>query len=350
MLIVGVDGHKQTLACSLVDDVGRELDARTFANAPAGHDELVAWAESAAGPEVLGYGLESALSFTRVLCDRLVGDGAVVFDVPPKLVERTRRQRGIGKSDIIDAREIARAVLRDHARMVALRPTAPLVRDLKLLVSHHTQLTRERTQAANRLHSDLVRIAPGYQELVPTLDSKPRQRAAARLLRRQAPGAHVTIARSRLQRIAELDKQIADNKRLIQQHLRSTGSGLPALPWHRPDHGRAHPRRGTRRTPPRERRCLRPAQRHRPHPGVLGAARPPSPQPRGNRRLNHAIHTMALVQSRCDPRAQAYLAKHRAAGKTSRDAMRCLKRRLSDVIYRQLIADLTSATSTPPIE
>lgn len=350
MLIVGVDGHKQTLACSVVDEVGRELDVRTFANAPAGHDELVVWAQAAAGSEVLAYGLESALSFTRVLCDRLVGDGAVVFDVPPKLVERSRRQRGIGKSDVIDAREIARAVLRDHARMVALRPTAPLVRDLKLLVSHHAQLTRERTQAANRLHSDLVRLAPGYQELVPTLDSKPRQRAAARLLRRQPPGAHVTIARSRLLRIAELDKQIADNKRLIQHDLRLTGSGLPALRGIGPI---------TAARILAEVRDVRRLESADAFARLNGTAPIPASSGQrdhhrlnrgGNRRLNHAIHTMALVQSRCDPRARAYLAKHRAAGKTSRDAMRCLKRRLSDVIYRQLIADLTSPAGAPLIE
>jgi len=49
------------------------------------------------------------------------------------------------------------------------------------------------------------------------------------------------------------------------------------------------------------------------------------------------------------PRAQAYLAKHRAAGKTSRDAMRCLKRRLSDVIWRQLIPDFTTPPEAPLI-
>ena len=58
-----------------------------------------------------------------------------------------------------------------------------------------------------------------------------------------------------------------------------------------------------------------------------------------NRRLNHAIHVIALTQARNDPRAQAFLARSRAEGKTSREAMRALKRRLSDVVYRQLSAD-----------
>ena len=60
----------------------------------------------------------------------------------------------------------------------------------------------------------------------------------------------------------------------------------------------------------------------------------------GNRRLNYAIHIMALTQSRCDERARAYLARRRAEGKAPRDAMRSLKRRLSDVVYQQLRDDL----------
>ena len=59
----------------------------------------------------------------------------------------------------------------------------------------------------------------------------------------------------------------------------------------------------------------------------------------GNRQLNRVIHLMALSQRRCDPRAQAYYAKKRAEGKTRRAAMRCLKRRLVDVLYRSFTQD-----------
>ncbi len=54
----------------------------------------------------------------------------------------------------------------------------------------------------------------------------------------------------------------------------------------------------------------------------------------GNRQRNRAIHIIALTQRRCEPLAQAYYAKKRAEGKTARAAMRCLKRRLVDVLYR----------------
>ena len=126
-----------------------------------------------------------------------------MFDVPPKLVERSRRRRGIGKSDVIDAREIARAVLREHDRLVALTPTPQPVRDLKLLVEHHAQLARERTKVANRLHADLLALLPGYQVKVPNLDTQRGQRAAAAVLDELDTSVHRTLALGRLERVGD---------------------------------------------------------------------------------------------------------------------------------------------------
>src|SRR3954469_3013911 len=163
MVVIGIDSHKETLACCCVDQIGREVAARTFPNTPDGHRALLAWAAKHADGGGFEFGVESAFSFARILVDGLLTRELVVFDVPPKLVERSRRRRGIGKSDVIDAREIARAVLREHDRLVALTPTPQPVRDLKLLVEHHAQLARERTKVANRLHADLLALLPGYQ-------------------------------------------------------------------------------------------------------------------------------------------------------------------------------------------
>ena len=58
----------------------------------------------------------------------------------------------------------------------------------------------------------------------------------------------------------------------------------------------------------------------------------------GNRQLNFALFTAALVQSRCDPRGRSYLERKRAEGKSWKEAMRCLKRQLANVVDRQMIA------------
>ena len=59
----------------------------------------------------------------------------------------------------------------------------------------------------------------------------------------------------------------------------------------------------------------------------------------GNRRMNHVLHVAAIVQIRHDTEGSAYYRRKLAAGKTPMEALRCLKRRLSDVVYRQLVAD-----------
>jgi len=59
----------------------------------------------------------------------------------------------------------------------------------------------------------------------------------------------------------------------------------------------------------------------------------------GNRQLNCAIHRIAVTQIRCHPSAQAYLKRRMSAGNSKTEALRALKRRLSDIVYRQLLAD-----------
>ena len=68
----------------------------------------------------------------------------------------------------------------------------------------------------------------------------------------------------------------------------------------------------------------------------------------GNRQINRVLHIMATVQLRRDTEGRAYFDRKKAAGKSSMEAMRCLKRRLSDIVYRTLIADLAAHTVTGP--
>jgi transposase len=62
----------------------------------------------------------------------------------------------------------------------------------------------------------------------------------------------------------------------------------------------------------------------------------------GNRQLNRCLYLIALTEIRCDTEGRAYYRRKRAEGKTKPEALRCLKRRLSDIIYRQLRQDLRS--------
>lgn len=61
--------------------------------------------------------------------------------------------------------------------------------------------------------------------------------------------------------------------------------------------------------------------------------------PRGNRQLNHALHIAAICQIRFDTPGRAYYLRKVEEGKTKKEAIRALKRRLSDAVYRQLRMD-----------
>ena len=60
--------------------------------------------------------------------------------------------------------------------------------------------------------------------------------------------------------------------------------------------------------------------------------------------MNHLIHIAAISQIRLDTDGRAYYRRKRAEGKRPLDAIRCLQRRISEAIYRQLVSDAASAT------
>jgi transposase len=76
-----------------------------------------------------------------------------------------------------------------------------------------------------------------------------------------------------------------------------------------------------------------------PHRSLLRGRRPHRLSRAGDRQLNCCLHTMAMTQIARDAPGRSYYRRKRAAGKSHREALRCLKRRLSDVVYRQLIRD-----------
>jgi transposase len=67
----------------------------------------------------------------------------------------------------------------------------------------------------------------------------------------------------------------------------------------------------------------------------------------GNRQVNRALHIMAVVQLRTPTEGRAYYDRKIAAGKTPMEAMRALKRRLSDIVYHQMILDHRAAQTGP---
>jgi transposase len=67
----------------------------------------------------------------------------------------------------------------------------------------------------------------------------------------------------------------------------------------------------------------------------------------GDRQLNYCLHVMAMTQIRNDTPGRSYCLRKRAEGKGHKDALRCLKRRLSDIVYRQLVRDAAQLAASP---
>jgi transposase len=162
ILAIGVDTHKASLAACAIDELGRPISERTFANNPKGHREFVRWAGGLPQPRRIG--LEGSANFGVGLARLLVRVGEDTREVRAILTHRERRRTGRpGKCDRGDALAIARVVAREE-RLPAATGTA-LHRDLRLLVDYRDQLLSEQTRIRNRLHADLQALLPGYRDL-----------------------------------------------------------------------------------------------------------------------------------------------------------------------------------------
>ena len=336
MISIGVDTHKATLALSSIDDVGREVGSITVRNDATGHRHLRRWA-TAQGAE-RRFGVEGSGSFGAALAQDLVAAGEIVFEVPATLTDRERhRLRRPGKSDPADAFAIARVVLREGGLRRVVAPS--LADDLKLLVTTRDELVTERTRVANRLHADLLVLSPGYGERIPNLVAARHLATLSRLLGRLT-SVRAGLARNRLVRLRAIDREVAGLETRLAALVAASGSSLPQLPGvgvviaakllgESGDLGQLRSSAafaalsGTAPIPASSGQT----QRHRLNRG-------------GNRQLNRALHLMALVQARTHPPARAYVERRRAEGKTWREAIRCLKRHLADVVYRTMRRDL----------
>ncbi len=224
---------------------------------------------------------------------------------------------------------IARVVHRE-AGLSSPRRVAAL-EDLKVLSHYRDQLVRSRTQVANRAHRDLAVCCPGYGRRVPDLQSK-RNLAGARALLRGDHSVRADLARGRLQELGRLDGELARTKATIESTLAESGTTLTSITGIGPliaamilgEVG------DVRRI--RSKAAFAQMAGTAPLPASSGQTTRHRLNRGGNRRLNFALHYLALMRYRTDEETRAYVQRRRAEGKSFKEAMRCLKRHLSNVV------------------
>jgi len=339
MVVLGADLHKRSHTVVVIDQTGRKLAEKTIPATDEGHLELRRWA--AHWPDRT-WGLEDCRHLSRRLDAELVRAGEPVVRVPPKLMAGARRSgREPGKSDPIDALAVARAVLREPDLPIATLDGPD--REVRLLIDHREDLVGERTRHEQRLRWYLVELA--VREPAPRSLGRPAAQVAVgtALAGRTEPVAR--FARDLLTRIIELSATIRALEREIEIHVRTLAPTLLALPGcglltAAKIVGEAA---GISRF--RSKEAFARHNGSAPVPVWSGNTIRHRLNRGGNRQLNVALHRIAITQIRLSGSGKAYLDHRLAAGDTRTEAIRALRRRISDEVFRRLRADETARST-----
>jgi transposase len=345
MVMIGADLHKRTHTLVVTDAAGQRLASLTIAATIDGHAQALRWGRR--WPERT-WALEDCRHLSRRFEADLLRAGEAVLRVPPKLMAGARRgARTRGKSDPIDALAVARAALREPDLPVA-QLDGPAARDLRLLLDHRDDLVAERTRIQNRLRWHLHELEPGQEPAPRSLD---RARVLDLLDRRLAGlGTLVArIARELVARCRELTIRITALEREIANLAAAAAPALLELAGcgaltaakivgETAGIGRFRSRaafamhNGTAPIPVWSGN----PERHRLNRG-------------GNRQLNLALHRIAITQMRLGGPGRTYYDRRRAAGDTKSEAIRALRRRLSDEVFRRMHLDESRAVASSPL-
>jgi transposase len=342
-VMIGVDPHKGShtaVAIGAAEEPLGELRVRASA---AQAQCLVAWA--AEWPERT-WAVEGARGLGHLLSQQLLAAGERVVDVQPKLGARVRLLAAgdTNKNDPNDARSVAVAALRSAARREVAADGHTAV--LKVWSKRHRDLGRTRTQVACRLHAVLCELVPGG------ISKEITAAHAARVLESARPSGAVELARCELaaeflEDLRRIDTQMRDTKKKLTAVVRASGTTTTGIFGVGPviaatvigcvvdvsrfasrDHFAAYNGTAPIEVSSGNRKIHRLSRR-------------------GNRRLNHAIHMAAITQIRYRHSAgRAYYDRKLAEGKTHKEALRSLKRRVSDAIFACLQADARRAAGT----
>ena len=270
--------------------------------------------------------------------------GESVVDVPSKLSARVRvlSTGNARKNDELDALATALAAWRNE-RLPKVDPEAESEVLRLLLSERRADLVAERTRAFNRLHGLLRDLVPGG---VPGTLSTPRATRILRGIRAQGSSARIRrrLASEILRDVRALERKIANLNERIEAEVEACGTTLTEIFGIGPILAakiigtvgsvarfptKAHFASYSGTAPVEA--SSGEVVRHR-----LSLA--------GNRHLNNALHMVAVCQARSDVRGGAYYRKKIAEGKSGKEALRCLKRRVSDAVFNSLMADLEGSS------
>ena len=335
MITIGIDPHKSSLTPVAVEPNGqthRPIRTVVDKTTPA---VLLAWA--AQWPE-RQWAVEGATGLGRGIAQQLVAAGEVVLDVPAKLAARARLlgSSSARKTDVADAVSVAAVAL--HNRRLNRVQVEDHTTIMRLLTKRRDDLVAEHTRWINRLHVLLRDLHPGGAEVrldtthASALLAKIRPVTAADQQRKQIARDIVRDLKRHEASIKDLDKQLRAAVNTSGTTLTEiqgigflTAAKILALTG------------DIRRFPNQEHYASYAGTA--PIDVSSGDQQTHRLSRRGNRQLNAAIHVAAVTQARDPGPGRDHYRRKISEHKTAKEARRSLKRRLSNAIYRRILAD-----------
>lgn len=344
-VVIAVDPHKASWTAAAVDAALQPLEVIRVGVSAEGYRRLRRFAQRW---NHHSWAIEGAAGLGAPLTQRLHNDGLEITDVPAKLAARVRvLSTGHGrKTDEADAISVGIAAL--TATRLNTASVDAAITALRALVEHRDDLVKTRTQTVNRLHVLLTHLTPAGAPRGLTAD---RAAEILRQIRPREPAAKTlrSLAADLIAEIRALDRRITKAASDITAAVESSGSTLTELSGI----GTLNAAKILARVGAVQR--FRSADAFASYTGTAPIAASSGDVTRhrlsraGDRQLNCCIHTMAISQISRDTPGRTYYRRKRTAGKSHREALRCLKRRLSDVIYRQLLRDTDPSIGADPV-
>ena len=341
-VMIGIDPHKASHTAVAIDPAEVPLGQLRVRACAAQAERLLGWAQ--AWPQRT-WAVEGAGGVGHLLAQQLLAAGERVLDVPPKLAARVRllATGNINKNDPNDARSVAVAALRSAGVREACGDDHAAV--LKVWSKRYRDLGRARTQMACRLHQVLCELIPGGVAGEITAGQ------AERILASITPAEAVQAARWELaaeftEDLRGIDARIRQTRKTLAAAVAAAGTSLTGLFGVGPVIAAAviGDVRHVSRFPDRDHFAA--CNGTAPIEVSSGGRKIWRLSRRGNRRLNHAIHMAAVTQIRHrHSQGHACYQKKLAEGKTGKEALRALKRQISDAIYACLQADAQRAAA-----
>ena len=336
MIVLGADTHKRShTVAAVAAGTGELLGEQTVAVGRRGFDALLQWARGLDEDRV--WALEDCRHVSGSLERFLIERGERVLRIPTHLTAAARKSaRQRGKSDLIDALTVARAALREG---VDAFPAAHLdgpELDLRLLVDHRERLVRHRVELNSTLLWHLHDLWPELELPGGALFSKKWSTRIARRLAHAEPTMRVRIARDELRRLRELTGAIKQLEREITVLVGQIAPQLLAEPGFGPLIAAklVGEIAGAQRFATAAK--LARAAGVAPIPASSGNTQRQRLDRGGNRQINAALHRVIVTRARCHPETRDYIARRRSEGKSTREAIRCLKRYLARRVWRLL--------------